>query len=94
MVNGIPYRWRVRKKPTYHQGLEWSGLLLAVEHATQPGNSLVVELLQPHPSSWMLSEATPVLPSDVARYIEAATQIGWQPTQPGKTFVLKASGTI
>ncbi len=88
VVDGVAYRWRVRKKPTYGQALEQSRLLLAVELAEAPGATLVIELPQVHPSNWLGSEAVPVLPSDVMRYVREALAAGWQPTKPGKTFCL------
>jgi hypothetical protein len=91
VVDGITYRWRVRKKPTYSQVLVESRLLLAVEHATVSGTTLVVALPQSHPNSWLSNEVAAVLPSDVENYIRAALVAGWQPTKSGKTFRLSAT---
>ncbi|GAB2938560.1 hypothetical protein GCM10027075_43760 [Streptomyces heilongjiangensis] len=47
VVDGTPYRWRLRGRPTYFQGLAWSPCTFAVEHADTPG-ALVVTIDQPH----------------------------------------------
>ena len=86
VVEGTTYRWRVRHKPTYHQGLAWSNLVLAVEHASANGSKLVVELPQAHPSNWMGGPVVPVLPSNVEQCIRLALMAGWRPTGEGKTF--------
>ena len=43
VVDDVTYRWRVRGKPTYCQGLGWSPLTYAVELAADPGTTLVVK---------------------------------------------------
>ena len=90
VVDGAEYHWYIRRKPTYSQGLVWSGLTFAVEHATHKGSVLVVILPQPHPSNWIGHESFPILPSAVARYIQAALHSGWKPMQIGNPFVMKA----
>ena len=91
VIEGVGYRWRVRKKPSYSQGIEEKGLLLAVEDATHAGSTLVVELPQTHPSSWITVEAVPVTPSDVERLVRLALRLGWRPTQPGTTFTVSTN---
>ncbi|MFE5809758.1 hypothetical protein [Streptomyces sp. NPDC056491] len=92
-VDGITYRWRLRGRPTYGQGMVWSPLTYAIEHADNPGTTLVVTTLvvttdQPHPSNWIGSPAIPVLPSDAATGIRTALTRGWSPTTPGSPFHL------
>ncbi|MFI6450221.1 hypothetical protein ACIBF6_01580 [Streptosporangium amethystogenes] len=43
-VDGTGFRWRVRNKPTYCQGNDWSPLTFAAERAEKPGDVLVVSL--------------------------------------------------
>jgi hypothetical protein len=88
VVDGTAYRWRLRRRPTYFQGLVWSPCTFAVEHADAPGTTLVVTTNQPHPSNWFGREAKSVLPSDVARAIQLALGEGWAPTAPGSPFSL------
>ncbi|MFJ9815788.1 hypothetical protein ACIRU3_11020 [Streptomyces sp. NPDC101151] len=88
LVDGTAYRWRLRRRPTYFQGLAWSPCTFAVEHADTPGTTLVVTTDQPHPSNWIGREAGAVLPSHVARAIERALREGWTPTVSGSPFHL------
>ncbi|MET4648282.1 hypothetical protein ABID95_008054 [Streptomyces atratus] len=76
IVDGTAYRWRLRGRPTYFQGLVWSPCTFAVEYADTPGTTLVVTTGQPHPSNWIGREATPVLPFGVAKAIELAFREG------------------
>ncbi|MET9145622.1 hypothetical protein ACIGZH_33320 [Streptomyces sp. NPDC058319] len=91
-VDGMAYRWRLRGRPTYSQGLAWSPCTFAVEHADTPGATLVVTTDQPHPSNWIGREAEPVLPSGVATAVRLALREGWTPTVPGPAFHLDLSG--
>ncbi|GAA3881457.1 hypothetical protein [Streptomyces sedi] len=91
VVNGTTFRWRVRRRPTYDQGMGWTPCTFAAEHADTPGTTLVVTTDQPHPSNWMGHPAEPVLPSDVARAIRHALHTGWTPTTPGSPFRLDVS---
>ncbi|MFF5494084.1 hypothetical protein [Streptomyces aquilus] len=93
VVEGTAYRWRLRRRPTYFQGMAWSPCTFAVERAdsTGPGATLVVTTDQPHLSNWLGREGKPVLPSDVARVIEHALRAGWAPSSPGAPFHLDLS---
>jgi hypothetical protein len=91
VVDGTAYRWRLRGRPTYFQGLAWSPCTFAVEHADTPGMTLVVTMNQPHPSNSFGREARPVLPSGVAQAIQLALRAGWTPTAPGSPFHLDQS---
>jgi hypothetical protein len=88
IVDGTAYRWRLRRRPTYDQGLCWSPCTFAVEHADVPGTTLVVTTNQPHAGNWMAREAHPILPSDVARAVAHALRQGWNPTAQGSPFHL------
>ncbi|KAF5994572.1 hypothetical protein ACIQWL_18120 [Streptomyces mirabilis] len=91
VVDGRAYRWRLRGRPTYSEGLAWSPCTFAVEHADNPGTTLVVTTNQPHPSNWIGREAEPVLPSGVAAAVRLALRAGWTPTAPGSAFRLDQS---
>ncbi|WP_392958328.1 hypothetical protein [Streptomyces sp. LN245] len=90
-VDGTVYRWRLRGRPTYDQGLVWSPLTYAVEYADTPGTTLVVTTNQPHPSNWFGTQGSPILPSEVAAAIRAALTGGWTPARPGSPFHLDRS---
>ncbi|WP_225101428.1 hypothetical protein [Streptomyces sp. CoH27] len=91
VVDGTSYRWRLRRRPTYGQGLCWSPCTYAVEHAEHPGTTLVVTTNQPHTSNWLERPSNPVLPSNVAEAITAALQQGWVPTRAGSPLHLDQS---
>ncbi|MFJ6393627.1 hypothetical protein ACIQJT_39300 [Streptomyces sp. NPDC091972] len=91
VVDGTAYRWRLRGRPTYFQGMTWSPCTFAVEHADTPGMTLVVTTNQPHPSNWFGREATPVLPFDVAQAIQLALRECWAPTASGSPFYFDQS---
>ncbi|WP_351231552.1 hypothetical protein [Streptomyces sp. NPDC002133] len=90
-VDGTTYRWRLRGRPTYDQGLVRSPLAYAVEHAKTPGTTLVVTTNQPHPSNWFGTQADAVLPSDVADSIRTARADGWAPERSRSPFHLDQS---
>ncbi|MCX5384725.1 hypothetical protein [Streptomyces sp. NBC_00083] len=90
-VDGVDYRWRLRRRPTYSQDMCWSPATYAVEHADAPGTTLVITTNQPHPSSVFGQSATPVRPSDVADTIRTARARGWMPESPGSPFHLDQS---
>ncbi|MFP8963793.1 hypothetical protein ACLIYP_25060 [Streptomyces nanhaiensis] len=87
-VEGVAYRWRVRGRPTYEQGLVMSPLTYAVELAEAPGSTLVVTTGRAHPGNWIGAPADPVLPSQVAAAVLAALARGWAPHRPGSAFHL------
>ncbi|MDH6451831.1 MULTISPECIES: hypothetical protein [unclassified Streptomyces] len=91
VVDSTAYRWRLRRRPTYFQGLCWTPCSFAVVHADAVGTMLVVTTNQPHASNWIGREAEPVLPSDVAQAIKRALREGWSPTAPGSPFHLDLS---
>ncbi|MER6448044.1 hypothetical protein [Streptomyces venezuelae] len=90
-VDGTAYRWRLRSRPTYGRGLVMSPLAYAVEHAEDPGTTLVVTTGRPHPGNWLGRPGSPVLPAEVADGIRTALAGGWQPGNPGSPFRLDRS---
>ncbi|MEU1800296.1 hypothetical protein [Streptomyces sp. NPDC019937] len=94
IVDGTPYRWRLRGRPTYCKGLAWSPCTFAVEHADVPRTTLVVTANRPQPGNWLGHEPEPVLPSDVAEIIQPALREGWTPTAPGSPFHLDLSAGL
>ncbi|WEV26563.1 hypothetical protein OYE22_16180 [Streptomyces sp. 71268] len=92
-VDGIEYRWRVRRKPSYPQGLCWTPMTYAVEAASgsQSGTTLLVTSGQAHPSNWAGVETEPVLPAHVAASIREARDKGWEPARSGSPFRLDRS---
>ncbi|WP_172387051.1 hypothetical protein [Streptomyces sp. MNP-20] len=91
VVDSQTYRWRLRPRPTYSQGLCWTPCTYAVTHADRPGTTLVITTGQPHSSNWIGRTSAPVLPSDVADHIRTALAQGWVPDRPGPPFQLDLS---
>lgn len=89
-VDGVTYRWRVRGKPTYVQGLCERPLAVAVEQVDCKARVLLVSMPQDHPSNWIGGSAVPVLPSAVAAIVRKALAEGWQATPSGTAFLMTA----
>lgn len=89
-VDGVSYRWRVRHKPTYDQGLGHSPLSFAVEHVNGPGAVLVVRMPSTRPDNWMGLPGESVIPAVVEQVIRTALDSGWHPDRPGRLFTLVA----
>ncbi|WP_433792950.1 hypothetical protein [Actinoplanes sp. CA-252034] len=87
-VDGTVYRWAVRAKPTYDQGLNWRPLTFAVEHAAAPGQVLSVETSSPRQDNWLSLPGTPVTPLTVEQSVRAALVAGWQPNRSDGVFRL------
>ncbi|MGF1343735.1 hypothetical protein ACQSMD_27075 [Streptomyces flavovirens] len=77
-VDGIEYRWRIRRKPSYMRGLDWTPMTYAVEAASgsQPGTTLIVTSGQARPSNWVGVETEPIRPAHVAASIREARDQG------------------
>jgi len=87
-VDGVSFRWSVRRRPTYCQGNGWSPLAFVAERAEHPGSLLVASLPWAHPGNWIGLPGHPVLPGTVAVGIRRAIADGWQPSLPGPAFML------
>uniref|UniRef100_UPI003F4A02DD hypothetical protein n=1 Tax=Streptomyces ardesiacus TaxID=285564 RepID=UPI003F4A02DD len=91
VVDGTTYHWRLRGRPTYDQALCARPCTYAVQHADEPGTTLVVTTNQPHASNWFGVPSVAVLPRHVAAAITLALYQGWSPTQSGSPFHLNQS---
>ncbi|WP_055591152.1 hypothetical protein [Peterkaempfera griseoplana] len=91
-VDGAEYRWRVRPRPTYCQGMGWSALTFAVERVHEadgvPGTVLVVDVGAARPDNWLGRPSMSVLPSTVAAAVRLALAGGWEPERPGRPFLV------
>lgn len=87
-VNGTVYRWAVRAKPTYCQGLNWGRLTFAVEHADTPGQVLSVETQSPQLDNWLNLPGKPVTPLTVEQSVRTALATGWKPDRSDGVFRL------
>ena len=96
IVDGIAYRWSVRRKPTYCQEMGWSNLSFAVEAASGGLCTLHVITQAARADSVAASAnelpgspSMAVTPALVAHSIRLAQQQGWQPQQRGSAFELR-----
>jgi hypothetical protein len=92
-VDGQKFRWSVRPKPTYSQGLAWSPLSFAVEAVGGAGCALHVTLARPRPDNWLKKPSAPVTPREVAAIIRRAMKSGWKPAEPGSPFEITEDDT-
>ncbi|MEW1838733.1 hypothetical protein AB0392_12325 [Nonomuraea angiospora] len=87
-VDGTVFRWRVRHKPTYDEGMAWSPLSFAVERAEEPGAVLVVSLPCARPDNWLAERTIAIRPALVVGCIRRAVEQGWNLGHPGSGFTL------
>jgi hypothetical protein len=80
-VDGVAYRWAVRRKPTYAQGLG-ATMTFAVELAERPGATLIVDTGRPRPDNWLRLTTSPVRPAEVVDAVRAALARGFDFTAP------------
>lgn len=92
-VDGVVFRWSVRRRPTCCQANGWSPLTFVVEQMGQHGALLTVSLPCAHPGNWLRLPSQPVLPGMVATQIREAVAAGWRPLHPGPPFKLVAAGS-
>ncbi|MGC4117768.1 MAG: hypothetical protein QM765_25075 [Myxococcales bacterium] len=79
-VGAAEYRWRIRKRPTYHQGAFEGPMVLAVQSCAEGAHSvLVVNLRVSRPDNWLSPHQTAVTPKVVREIVTAAHVAGWDP---------------
>jgi hypothetical protein len=88
VVDGLAFRWLVRRRPTYCQALGWSPLTFVAELLDESGALLVVALPCAHPGNWLGLPTVSVRPAIVAAGIRKALAAGWDPHRPGPAFTL------
>lgn len=91
VVDAVAYRWTVRSRPSYVQGLAQSPLSFAVELEHAGKTTLVVTADVFRPDNWVLSRSGIVTPAVVERGIRSALQQGWQPAKQGSPHTLSLS---
>jgi hypothetical protein len=85
VVDGRPYFWRVRRKPTYWQECHWEPMRLAVRADGGTGGLLVLILPGLRPDDGRLHGLT-VTPAVVAGWVRSALAAGWAPRSGGRAF--------
>ncbi|WP_086848703.1 hypothetical protein [Amycolatopsis kentuckyensis] len=76
-VDGTDYRWTIRRRPSYSQGLG-ATMTFAVELAERPGATLVVDTGRPRPDNWLRLVTEPVRPAEVAEAVRTALERGFE----------------
>src|SRR5688500_18922241 len=86
-VEGVRYRWRIRRKPTYSEGAFASHFSVAVERV-EPRSRCVLLLASafPRPDNWLGHASELVAPRLIAASIRDALAHGWQPEKDGSSF--------
>ena len=91
-VDGVSYRWRIRRKATYDQwAFDYGTLTVSVELADKPGTVLIAFTNHPHPDCYTTATPHPITPKHVADCVRQALSEGWQPTAKGPQFILRFS---
>ena len=90
-VDGVRYRWSVRSRPTYSQGIGQGPLSFAVVNDDAPGSTLVVTLDAMRPDNWLQEPSAVVTPKMVELAIRKALADGWHAAQGGGAFALQFS---
>jgi hypothetical protein len=78
-LDGVAFRWTVRRKPSYCQANAWTPLTFAVEQADVHGAILIVSLPAAHPRNWMGARTMAVRPRTIAKAIRQGLSSGWRP---------------
>ena len=90
IVNKEGYKWLIRRKATYNQTDYGIGHIhVAIEHASKPNTTLVIDTDRKHPKDWNTSTIVPVLPSDIAKWIGQALELGWKPKAKKTQLLVK-----
>ena len=92
VVDGVPFRWRVRAQPTYSQLLGWTPLTVGVE-PVDGGSVLVLVFAGVRPDA-ALGAAEVATPARVAEAIRGARAAGWVLDMGGTLFFDVAASTL
>jgi hypothetical protein len=89
LFDGVPYRWRIRKQPTYTQAVDKTFMRLSVcRDAPDARSVLMVNLRVTRPDNWLAPHQTAVKPAMVREMIARALAAGWAPESDGSPFLL------
>ena len=90
VVDNVIYRWTVRRRPTYNQGLA-APISFVVELLDEPAGRLLVSFPAARPDNWLGAASAVVTPALVARQIADARAAGWEPARRGPVFQINLS---
>jgi hypothetical protein len=93
VVDGIRYRWRIRRRATFLQADYGFGTLhVAVQLDEDLATVLVLETDRRHPADIGGRPIVPICPADIEDWIRQAIKLGWRPSSPGPTFLATVTG--
>ena len=92
-LHGVDYRWAIRKKPTYSEGIGESNLTAAVELKNSPKSTLLITFNKLRSDSWVSLENVSATPKKIVECIEKALLEGWQPDVSGQNFQVECELT-
>ena len=88
--DGQEFLWRIRKKPTYVQGVYSSPMTISVQKADSPSPKvLLVTLNVSRPDNWIAGHQTQITPRMIKMMINGALADGWNPDDGGSVFAWK-----
>ena len=93
VVDGVAYRWQVRRRPTRADLDRWGGdIVLAAERDGAVGGSVLVVFTGLPRDVLNLGTYDALTPRAVADAIRAALAAGWAPVVPGGPFRHRLGG--
>jgi hypothetical protein len=94
LVECTAYRWAIRPRPSYWQGLAQGNLRIAVELEEDGRTTLLVTMDAARPDNSMMAKASTVSPAIVERAIRIALQQGWRPGEAGSALELSMQSAV
>ncbi len=82
-VDGVTYRWAIRKKPTYGEYLKWGGIRAVVELFDSPESILAIDFPFARPDAHGFQNGHSVTPAMIAESIRQSVSDGWDPSVKG-----------
>jgi hypothetical protein len=94
-VDGEPYVWRLQRQPQWSSDTNgWQGMALAVRHKDGQREAVVEFPPGPQPPYGApMLKPEHISTAIVARAIESALAVGWEPHSRGKTVTIVVDAT-
>jgi len=88
-VDNENYLWLIRRRVPISLVYGTGYLNVAIDHADNSGTVLVIHTDKEHPHNYGDGLKDFVSPSDIARWISEAQNLGWNPQQKGPQFFVR-----
>ena len=89
VVDGVEYRWAIRRKPTYFEATNQAGLRAAVELHENPVSVLTIDFGFARNDNWLNDSKVEVRPRHIQEAIQQALASGWEPGTKSKNHELQ-----